>query len=326
MTEKILIAGSSSDEHVYVPVGENLTRRGFDVVVYRTDQVMTGQEEFMLDVSKDGELTIAYEGKNITPGEVGAAWYRKIANFALPDVEENLSKQLYMNNEVRALHDTIWSLYPNEVWLNSPQNNAQADRKLEQLIVAREVGFSIPQTVVGNNWQGISSRLLSQDQDMVVKMMRGVIGDQNQVKGMHTTPINEQKLNKLASYTVPFPGLFQPFLDKAREWRVTAVGDSIFPAAIYTSNDAKDDWRKHQLTDSVRFESAQLPEGIDEKCMSYLARMGLKYGAFDFVENSDGEVVFLECNPNGQYGWLEEQLELPISDAIADELAKIARA
>lgn len=53
--------------------------------------------------------------------------------------------------------------------------------------------------------------------------------------------------------------------------------------------------------------------------------MGLKFGAFDFIETAPGEVIFLECNSNGQYGWLEETLGLPISHAIADELIKIAR-
>lgn len=68
-----------------------------------------------------------------------------------------------------------------------------------------------------------------------------------------------------------------------------------------------------------------MPEGIDERCVQYLGQMGLGFGAFDFIERPDGEVVFLECNPNGQYGWLEEALEIPVSAAIANELVKIAK-
>lgn len=29
----------------------------------------------------------------------------------------------------------------------------------------------------------------------------------------------------------------------------------------------------------------------------------------------------LECNPSGGYGWLEDALELPITEALADLLA-----
>ncbi|HKS46022.1 MAG TPA: hypothetical protein VJT49_13100 [Amycolatopsis sp.] len=53
--------------------------------------------------------------------------------------------------------------------------------------------------------------------------------------------------------------------------------------------------------------------------------MKLGFGTFDFIEQSDGQIIFLEINPNGQYGWLEEDLGVPISEAIAGELIKIAK-
>lgn len=49
------------------------------------------------------------------------------------------------------------------------------------------------------------------------------------------------------------------------------------------------------------------------------------YGTPVFVYDEEGAITFLECNSNGQYGWLEESLGLPISDAIASELIKIAK-
>jgi glutathione synthase/RimK-type ligase-like ATP-grasp enzyme len=104
------------------------------------------------------------------------------------------------------------------------------------------------------------------------------------------------------------------------------VGDTVFDAAIYTSPDAKDDWRKHQLyEDMVEFRKDTFPDDQKEKCIQYLAALGLRYGAFDFIENPDGENIFLECNPNGQFMWLEHKLGLPISNAIASELVKIAK-
>ncbi|MGH4017452.1 MAG: MvdC/MvdD family ATP grasp protein [Pseudonocardiaceae bacterium] len=48
---------------------------------------------------------------------------------------------------------------------------------------------------------------------------------------------------------------------------------------------------------------------------------GISFGAFDFVITPDGSWVFLECNPSGAYGWLEETLDLPITSALADLLA-----
>ena len=55
------------------------------------------------------------------------------------------------------------------------------------------------------------------------------------------------------------------------------------------------------------------------------AGFGLAYAAFDFVVTPDGRWVFLECNPGGQYGWLEGQTGLPITRQQARALLHIAR-
>ncbi|WP_329150150.1 hypothetical protein OIU91_25245 [Streptomyces sp. NBC_01456] len=46
----------------------------------------------------------------------------------------------------------------------------------------------------------------------------------------------------------------------------------------------------------------------------------LRYGAFDFALTADGAWWFLECNPNGQWAWLEAAAGLPLTAAIADLL------
>jgi D-alanine-D-alanine ligase-like ATP-grasp enzyme len=46
------------------------------------------------------------------------------------------------------------------------------------------------------------------------------------------------------------------------------------------------------------------------------------FGAFDFIVTPDDEWVFLEVNPNGQWLWLEESLQLDISQKIVEYLTK----
>lgn len=325
MNKSILIASARVDESTYKPVGEILERSGYTVVIYQTDRVLSGEDQYTLNLTGDGELSIDYNGASILPERVSAAWYRKVGSFGLPYEEPQVAKQLYINNEVRHLHDMVWSLYPEDIWLSSPENLARADRKLRQTLVAREVGFSIPQTVISSDWDTISTTLLQTDSSrMVIKMLRGVISDDNQLKAMYTHVADRQKAEDLKGYTYPFPAFYQPYIEKAREWRVTVVGEQVFSAAIYTDEQAKDDWRRLQTTSAVQFRQEKLPEKAEERCIRYLDSMSLKFGAFDFIEKPDGEIVFLECNPNGQYGWLEEGLGLPISEAVASELMKIA--
>jgi|SRR5581483_9056964 hypothetical protein len=326
MSKSILIASARVDEPTYKPVGDILERNGYSVVVYQTDRVLSGEDQYTVALTSDAELSIDYNGVSILPERISAAWYRKVGSFDLPYKEPQVAKQLYVNNEVRHLHEMVWSLYPEDMWLSSPQNLARADRKLWQMMVAHEVGFSIPQTVISSEWDTISTTLLpTEDSRMVIKMLRGVISENNQLKAMYTHVTDQREVDSLKGYTYPFPAFYQPYVEKAREWRVTVVGERVFSTAIYTDEYAKDDWRRLQLTPAVQFKKEQLPDWIDERCIQYLSKMGLKFGAFDFIEKPDGEVVFLECNPNGQYGWLEEELGLPISEAVAAELIKIAK-
>lgn len=56
---------------------------------------------------------------------------------------------------------------------------------------------------------------------------------------MFTTLVDREKYEQLRS-GLPFPGLWQEFIQKKREWRVTVVGDKVFPAAGIYSQKGKD--------------------------------------------------------------------------------------
>jgi hypothetical protein len=319
----ILIASSSFDAHTHRPVQEKLSRLGYPVVVYETDRVMEGSRRFGLQIDPAGRLTIDYEGNDIAPGAIAAAWYWKVGGFRVADAERNVAKQLSMVNEISQWNSSLWGLYPDHLWLSSPKAIAAANQKLVQLLTAHQVGFAIPRTLAGNDWNAIEGGLAVEGLDIIVKMMRGVLADNNQLKGMYTTPLDRSMIESLRGRTVPFPGMFQPFLKKAREWRVTLVGDEVFPVAIHTDPEARDDWRRSQNTRAVRFRLDPFPGEVADMCRSYAQRCALRYGAFDLVEEPDGRIVFLECNPNGQHNWLEEKLGIPVADALARELASL---
>jgi glutathione synthase/RimK-type ligase-like ATP-grasp enzyme len=67
-----------------------------------------------------------------------------------------------------------------------------------------------------------------------------------------------------------------------------------------------------------------LPAEVERRCVELTRRLGLVYGAIDLIVTPAGEYVFLEINPTGEYGWIEDATGLPISDAICDLL--LARA
>lgn len=73
------------------------------------------------------------------------------------------------------------------------------------------------------------------------------------------------------------------------------------------------DWRDPEV--SVSYSASSLTDEVKRMCRAMLAKLGLIYGAFDFVRTPEGELVFLEVNPTGEWAWLEDRLGFPMRDA-----------
>lgn len=87
---------------------------------------------------------------------------------------------------------------------------------------------------------------------------------------------------------------------------VTVVGDTLFAATIDSQAHAETevDWRKTSTPD-IAHATYELPTEIEEKCVALTRSLGLRFGALDFVLDRDGQLWFLEINPNGQWAWIE---------------------
>lgn len=315
----VLIASSSLDEGSWRPVADILDHRGFDVIAYEADKVAAGQKPLEICVTGAEGLSVRYDGRRFSPESVASVWYRRPTMFS--GEQEDKAKQFTLDTERRKGQYHLWAAVPEEAWLSAPQRIQHAEHKVTQLVLAHEVGFDIPDTVLANTWEPIAQAL---PEDIIYKPSFGMVYDAEGLKLVYTMPFKNSP-DTLPMQGNPFPGFWQPYLPKSREWRITVVGDESFDAAIYTAEDAKDDWRKHQLESKVEFRHELFPSDQQEKCFEYLGKLGLKFGAFDFIEDHEGKVTFLECNANGQFGWLEDDLGFPISEAIANELAAIAK-
>jgi glutathione synthase/RimK-type ligase-like ATP-grasp enzyme len=318
----ILIASNSQDRATFQQVADHLKQRGQDTLLYNSDEVARGTAPMAHRLTAEGQITISYEGRTFDPAEVTAAWYRRPESFRLSDPADRL-KNIYLNRQRKETQDALWYAIPRERWLNAPlaMQSAQS-HKSYQMQLASDAGFAVPRTIISNNWHEIFSFL--QSEEVILKMPFGMYYADQKERFMASTIVKRSDKDKL-KHTMPFPGYWQEYIPKKREWRVTVVGERVFAATIYTTNQSRDDWRRHQLDDTlVRFEAEALPEQVANLCISVLRKLELRFGAFDLIEKPDGQFVFLEVNINGQYQWLVDDLKLPIPEAIADELIAIA--
>ncbi|MEU2744451.1 hypothetical protein ABZ656_56935 [Streptomyces sp. NPDC007095] len=105
------------------------------------------------------------------------------------------------------------------------------------------------------------------------------------------------------SSTVHF---FQKRVFKTADVRVTVIGSQSFCVRI--DSDVLD-WRTDY--DRLTYTPVEPPPEIEQALHRYLDHFGLVFGTFDFCVGEDGQWWFLECNPSGQWYWLESETGLP---------------
>ena len=99
------------------------------------------------------------------------------------------------------------------------------------------------------------------------------------------------------------------------------------PARIdsQASTRSRHDWRHYDL-DATAYSAHHLPADVEAACLRLLDYFGLRYGAIDLVLTPEGEYVFLELNPVGQWAFIQDLTGMPIAQALAEDLDPAARA
>ena len=62
-----------------------------------------------------------------------------------------------------------------------------------------------------------------------------------------------------------------------------------------------------------------MPETEKQKILSMMSALNLNFGGIDLAL-VDGKYYFIEVNPTGEWGWLENSTGCEISKSIADAL------
>jgi len=78
------------------------------------------------------------------------------------------------------------------------------------------------------------------------------------------------------------------------------------------------DWRAGYA--SHTYSVIGVPEGLRAAVNDLMYCLRLRFAALDFGVTHDGELVFFEINPNGQWAWLQERVGLDIAHTVADAL------
>ncbi|WP_424211181.1 ATP-grasp ribosomal peptide maturase [Streptomyces sp. BI20] len=200
------------------------------------------------------------------------------------------------------------------LWANHPLRNAEADHKPHQLAMAQRLGLRIPSTLITNDPHE-AREFIGAHRSVIHKPLRWTPYERDGVPVTSwTKPVTAGEIDTGLRVA---PHLFQEQVDKVADLRVLIVGDAVFTVRITSP---LLDWRLDYslLTHTV----TSLPRALEAMLRAFLDAFGLVCGSFDLAVGRDGTYWWLELNPNGQWGWLQEATGLPMADAFADLLTK----
>lgn len=244
-----------------------------------------------------------------------SVWFRRTK---LPLIENvNFSERIYLQNEYETLLKNLFSVIDAK-WFSEPHSIYRAENKLLQLKLAHEIGFNIPKTLVTNCKIELKKFYEKNNHDIIIKPLgiSRIIQDDS-MTFLFTNSLKREHIDSIEDFDLT-PCLFQNRIEKEFELRITVVGENVFSAGVDSQSNIETqlDWRKSQL----HFFKYKIPNDIRDKCIEIVKKLNLRFGAIDIIKDMNGNYIFLEINPNGQWAWIENQTQLPISDSIIKEL------
>jgi glutathione synthase/RimK-type ligase-like ATP-grasp enzyme len=327
--DQIVIVTQTDDPHSD-DVIITLQQMGQDPIRVNTDEI-PGDTRISLawgnnEQPFDAIIDVLSSGRVMNSGSVRSVWWRRPGLFGLPD-DLSLREREFAADEINHALRSLWACL-DCYWISEPEHIRQASWKGEQLLRARRLGFEVPRTLVTTDPEEARKFFYACGGQMVFKVMtdpflgavavsRKYPDEEIEPYETVTTLVTEADLDMLDSVRAA-PCLFQEYVPKKFELRVTVIGDQLFAAEIHSQEDERTsvDWRNYDV--DIPYRAASLPPQVAQRCMDMVKSYGLNFSAIDIIVTPDDRFVFVENNPNGQFIFVENKLpELAMTEALA---------
>ncbi len=312
--QRILVM-TAADDRPARDVSARLQARGADVIEFDPYDLLAGTVTITHPVRGDA-WRLRHAGRTMNLRTLESIWMRRPRLPAIPVPESDQLAHTIAAENTRELLFGILETLPCRFFPARPAATRRASYKLLQLELAKAVGFATPPTLITTDPE-VAVDFYRRHGGSVVSKMLAPIPDGH---SRFTEPVTMRDMAYIRRVR-NCPVLMQAYVAKRHELRVTVVGESVFAARIdsQVTNHTRHDWRRYDHGRTpIRIE--RLTNGEADKCRKLVQQLGLCFGAIDLVVTPNGECVFLEVNPSGQWSWIEGATGLEITEAICDVL------
>lgn len=242
-------------------------------------------------------LRVKGEYVDVETSNVKSVWFRQPVFLRnTPGRSIDINEQLSLSQWNAFLRGLM--VFDKAYWMNWPQATYAAESKPYQLMIAKKIGFSVPQTIISNS---LGFEKLPSTKFIIKSMDTVLLKENDDCYFTYTSKANPADFT--LDKTKQAPITFQEYIEDKLDIRVTIVGSKVYAVAIKSNGNAiSDDWRTLKKED-LEYIDIELPVRIKKLCIEYVKLLGLNYGAIDFIKTKD-EYIFIEINPTGEWGWL----------------------
>jgi hypothetical protein len=261
------------------------------------------------------EQRLHLAGREFTGEDIDAVWYRRPVP---PQLRPGLpaEEQTWATREAAEALEGFWRTLRAR-WVSPPTAIRLAECKALQLRDAAALGFDIPDTEITSDVARVQGLVERSQHGVICKPLRDGRVRSHGRSLLFTSMISSTQLHELGEE----PHLFQAFVPKRYDIRVTVIGEEIFSTRIEPNagDETAVDWRRSD-PNSLRYQPEVLPDDIAARCRALVGLYGLSFASIDLARRKDGGHAFFELNPNGQWAFIEQRTGQPLRAALADLL------
>lgn len=310
----ILVVSHPADPHA-TGVLNLLQRRRHPVVLVDTSE-FPKRSRIVERFGAEGagfEMTVA--GRRVNLGKCKAGWWRRPLQYTLHDgIAQDAAGFTY--TECNEAMVGMWAAL-DIAWVNPPALDEEAHHKPYQLALAGEVGLRIPETLITNDPD--AAREFVGRHGLGATIYKTFIADEDNWR--ETRLVGDKELELIEQLELA-PVIFQEYIPAEGDLRITVVGEEMFCAAITPAPGGYQiDYRMD--LQGAAYRPTEVPSEVEKGLRALMQRLGLVYGAIDMRRTAEGEHVFLEVNPAGEWLFVEERTNQPITAAMADLLVEL---
>ncbi len=270
-------------------------------------------DDFAWDFHRDGfRIADKVSGKELTDKTLTSFYLRKPMYFDLIDVPKDGCVENWRREETDELFNDFFRECQGRglVALVRSQNNKYG--KLRQLLVAGKHFHVAP-------WHFFHGELPAE-----LENGRWV------VKSMTQTPIGQGKVFFVkevdpCALDLSYPWFVQERIEGEEEVTVVYIAGKMYAANAPRDSFGGDDSRKALFVNPISWPRCELSRSEERAIKGFMDETGYRFGRFDYIRK-DGELWFLELNPNGQWAWLDEKNEHGLVSMVADAIKAEDRA